>query len=78
MFRELTRAGKPVLVNMDNVAWVVPSPGGGARIVFNATPYLLKSDNGEKPTFIDMDVDQPIDELHGPGAVRQGGTPPDA
>jgi len=73
MMKELTRDGKPILVNMENVAWAVPGPTGGAHIVFNATPYLLDSDSGEKPVFIDMDVDQTLEELSGAGTTKQNG-----
>jgi hypothetical protein len=70
MMNEFTRSGKPVLVNLENVAWAVPNESGGTRIVFNATPYLLEKDGKEQPVFMDMDVDQSIDQI---GSERMAG-----
>lgn len=64
MLKQMTRAGKPVLINTDNVAWVVPNPNGGTRVVFNATPYLLEGKTDKpQPVFMDLDVDQGIDDF---------------
>jgi hypothetical protein len=70
MMNEFTRSGKPVLVNLENVAWAVPNESGGTRLVFNATPYLLEKDDKEQPVFMDMDVDQSIDQI---GSERMAG-----
>jgi hypothetical protein len=63
MLKTVTRSGKPVLINTDNVAWVVPNENGGTRVVFNATPYILEGDEQPQPIFMDLDVDQSIDEI---------------
>jgi hypothetical protein len=65
VLKQVTRDGKPVLINTDNIAWVAPNQNGGARIVFNATPYMLDSDETPRPVFMDIDVDQNLDEIAG-------------
>jgi hypothetical protein len=72
MLTELTRAGKPVLVNTENIAWVVPNEKGGARVVFNATPYQSEEQGKLRPIFLDMDVDQSLDEI---SSMDDGKTP---
>ena len=70
MLTQLTRAGKPVLVNTENLAWAVPNEKGGARLIFNATPYILEEQGKSQPVFLDMDVDQSLDELSSAGRSR--------
>jgi hypothetical protein len=65
MLKGVTRDGNPVLVDMENVAWALPNTTGGTRIVFNATPYILATDNEPAPTplFIDLHLDQTSEGL---------------
>jgi hypothetical protein len=65
MLKQVTRDGKPVLINTDNIAWVAPNQNGGARVVFNSTPYMLDLDDDQeaRPVFMDLDIDQGLDEI---------------
>ncbi len=60
-FIELTRVGGggPVLVNTDNIAWVMPGAGGTTHIVF-AVALTHEGKNGSP---LALDVSEPIDEV---------------
>ncbi len=60
-FIELTRVsgGGPVLVNTDNIAWVMPGAGGTTHIVF-AVALTHEGKNGSP---LGLDVQEPLDEV---------------
>ena len=60
-FVELTRVGDggPVLVNTDNVAWVMAGANGTTHIVF-AVALTHEGKNGSP---LALDVQEPIDEV---------------
>ena len=59
-FIELTRVGGgPVLVNADNVAWVMPGADGTTHIVF-AVALTHEGKNGSP---LALDVQEPIEEV---------------
>ena len=60
-FVELTRVGGggPVLINTDNVAWVMPGADGTTHIVF-AVALTHEGKNGSP---LALDVQEPIDEV---------------
>ncbi len=59
-FIELTRVGGgPVLVNTDNIAWVMPGAGGTTHIVF-AVALTHEGRNGSP---LALDVQEPIGDV---------------
>ena len=60
-FIELTRVGGggPVLVNTDNIAWVMPGAEGTTHIVF-AVALTHEGKNGSP---LALDVQEPFDEV---------------
>ena len=60
-FIELTRVdgGGPVLVNTDNIAWVMPGAGGTTHLVF-AVALTHEGRNGSP---LALDVQEPIGDV---------------
>jgi hypothetical protein len=59
-FIQLTRVGGgPVLVNVDNVAWIMPGADGTTHIVF-AVALTHEGRNGSP---LALDVQEPIEEV---------------